>query len=170
MKRIQWDTESEIKTIAQDVIEQQAPHLTRNEKTIIIKEVIHETLGFGPITPLLHNPDISEVMVNGYDSIYVEKSGRLELSDVKFSDNNHVMHIIERIVAPLGRRIDESSPMVDARLPNGSRVNIIIPPLALNGPVITIRKFSEKPFTVKDLINPFRNCVARSGSVPKGLC
>lgn len=144
--------EEEIKTIAQEVIERQASHLTRNEKTIIIKEVIHETLGFGPITPLLHNPDISEVMVNGFDAVYVERNGKLELSDVKFTDNNHVMHIIERIVAPLGRRIDESSPMVDARLPNGSRVNIIIPPLALNGPVITIRKFSEKPFTVNDLI------------------
>ncbi len=144
--------EEEIKAIAQEVIERQASHLTRNEKPIIIKEVIHETLGFGPITPLLHNPDISEVMVNGFDAVYVERNGKLELSDVKFTDNNHVMHIIERIVAPLGRRIDESSPMVDARLPNGSRVNIIIPPLALNGPVITIRKFSEKPFTVNDLI------------------
>ncbi|MBP7174772.1 MAG: CpaF family protein [Thermoclostridium sp.] len=146
------DAEEDIKTIAQEVIEQQASHLNRNEKTLIIREVIHETLGFGPITPFLHNPDISEIMVNGYDSVYVERRGLLELSDVKFTDNSHVMHIIERIVAPLGRRIDESSPMVDARLPNGSRVNIIIPPLALNGPVITIRKFSEKPFSVNDLI------------------
>ena len=145
-------TEEDIRNIAQEVLDQQANHLTRNEKNQIIREVIHETLGFGPITPFLHNPDISEVMVNGYDSVYIERQGILELTDVKFTDNNHVMHIIERIVAPLGRRIDESSPMVDARLPNGSRVNIIIPPLALNGPVITIRKFSEKPFTVNDLI------------------
>ncbi len=146
------DTREEIKIIANEVIEQQVSHLTRGERNIIIKEVINETLGFGPITPLLHQPEVSEVMVNGYDSIYVERNGKLELTDVKFTDNNHVMHIIERIVAPLGRRIDESSPMVDTRLPNGSRVNIIIPPLALNGPVITIRKFSEKPFTVSDLI------------------
>jgi pilus assembly protein CpaF len=92
-------------------------------------------------------------MVNGINQIYVERKGKIELSDVTFSDNNHVMHIIERIVAPLGRRIDESSPMVDARLPNGSRVNAIIPPLALDGPTITIRKFSEHPYSVKDLIN-----------------
>ena len=92
-------------------------------------------------------------MVNGPDSVYVEKKGRLVRSDVAFKDDQHVMRVIEKIVAPLGRRIDESSPMVDARLPNGSRVNVIIPPLSLNGPTITIRKFSEKPYTVKDLIN-----------------
>lgn len=144
--------EEEIRSIANEVIELEASYLTRNERAIIIRDIINESIGFGPITPLLNNPDVSEVMVNGWDRVYVEKKGRLELSDVRFTDNDHVMHIVERIVAPLGRRIDESSPMVDARLPNGSRVNIIIPPLALNGPVITIRKFSEKPFTVNDLI------------------
>ena len=92
-------------------------------------------------------------MVNGPNQVYVEKKGKLVLSDVVFKDEQHVMHVIEKIVAPIGRRIDESSPMVDARLPNGSRVNAVIPPLSLNGPTITIRKFSEKPYTVKDLIN-----------------
>ncbi len=144
--------EEEIRNIVNTVIESEAQYLTRNERANIARDIINETIGFGPITPLLQDSGVSEVMVNGIGQVYVERRGKLELSDVTFRDNNHVMHIIERIVAPLGRRIDESSPMVDARLPNGSRVNIIIPPLALNGPTITIRKFSEKPFTVNDLI------------------
>ncbi|MCX7772569.1 MAG: CpaF family protein, partial [Clostridia bacterium] len=144
--------EEDIRSIVNEVIESDAQYLTRNERTIIARDIINETIGFGPITPLLQDPQVSEVMVNAKDQVYVERRGKLELSNICFQDNNHIMHIIERIVAPLGRRIDESSPMVDARLPNGSRVNIIIPPLALNGPTITIRKFSEKPFTVNDLI------------------
>ena len=146
------EVEEAIRVIVNEVIEKESPYLTRNERGLIGRDIINETIGFGPITPLLNNPDISEVMVNGWNMVYIEKKGKLELSDVRFRDNEHVMHIIERIVAPIGRRIDESSPMVDARLPSGSRVNIIIPPLALNGPTITIRKFSEKPFTVNDLI------------------
>ncbi len=144
--------EEEIRNIVNGVIESEAQYLTRNERNVIARDIINETIGFGPITPLLNDPQINEVMVNSPNQVYVERKGRLELSNVSFRDNAHVMHIVERIVAPLGRRIDESSPMVDARLPNGSRVNIIIPPLALNGPTITIRKFSEKPFTVSDLI------------------
>ncbi len=144
--------EEEIRNIVNTVIESEAQYLTRNERANIARDIINESIGFGPITPLLQDASISEVMVNSIDQVYVERRGKLELSDVTFRDNEHVLHIIERIVAPLGRRIDESSPMVDARLPNGSRVNIIIPPLALNGPTITIRKFSEKPFTVNDLI------------------
>ncbi|HEY3415009.1 MAG TPA: CpaF family protein [Armatimonadota bacterium] len=116
------------------------------------KEVLYELRGHGPIQPLLDDPSVSEVMVNGSDSVYIERYGRLEKSDVRFQDDNHVRRIIERIVAPLGRRIDESSPMVDARLKDGSRVNAIIPPLALNGPVLTIRKFSRKPFSSQDLV------------------
>ncbi len=146
------EIEETIRGIVNEVIEKEASYLTRNERGIIAQSIINETIGFGPITQLLNNPDVSEVMVNGWNMVYVEKKGKIELSDVRFQDNEHVMHIVERIVAPIGRRIDESSPMVDARLPNGSRVNIIIPPLALNGPTITIRKFSEKPYTVNDLI------------------
>lgn len=144
--------EDEILKIVNEVIENEAKYLTRNERNIITRDIINETIGFGPITPLLNDPEINEVMVNGPNQVYVERHGKLELSDITFRDNDHLFHIIERIVAPLGRRIDESSPMVDARLPNGSRVNIIIPPLALNGPTITIRKFSENPYTVNDLI------------------
>jgi len=144
--------EDEIRKIVNEVIETEAKYLTRNERNTIARDIINETIGFGPITPLLNDPEINEVMVNGPDQVYVERHGKLELSDITFRDNDHLFHIIERIVAPLGRRIDESSPMVDARLPNGSRVNIIIPPLALNGPTITIRKFSDNPYTVNDLI------------------
>jgi len=144
--------EEEIRGIVNSVIESEAPYLTRNERNAISRDIINETIGYGPITPLLNDPQVNEVMVNSPSQVYVERGGKLELSGVTFRDNAHIMHIIERIVAPLGRRIDESSPMVDARLPNGSRVNIIIPPLALIGPTITIRKFSDKPFTVNDLI------------------
>lgn len=126
--------------------------IPRNERQRLIQQILDEILGFGPITPLLNDPDITEVMVNGPHQIYVERKGKLELVPVTFYDDQHVLHIMEKIVAPLGRRIDESQPMVDARLPDGSRVNAIIPPLALNGPTLTIRKFAKDPFKVEDLI------------------
>ncbi|CAM3952070.1 CpaF family protein [Cohnella lubricantis] len=119
----------------------------------VVEELIHDLTGFGPINPLLLDPEISEVMVNGPNQVYVERGGKLELSYVHFRDDEHVMNIIEKIVSPIGRRVDESSPMVDARLPDGSRVNVIIPPLALKGPTITIRKFSKEPFTIDNLID-----------------
>jgi pilus assembly protein CpaF len=118
----------------------------------VVNELINDLTGFGPINPLLLDPDINEVMVNGPNQVYIERKGKIELSDIVFRDHDHVMSIIEKIVAPIGRRIDESSPMVDARLPDGSRVNAIIPPLALNGPTITIRKFSKDPFTIDHLV------------------
>ena len=142
----------DIKETAKEVIEEQDATISPGERRQVIQDIIDEIIGFGPINDLLEDPDVSEVMVNGPDQVYVEKNGRLVLTDVKFRDDEHVIHIIEKIVSPLGRRIDESSPMVDARLPDGSRVNAIIPPLALNGPTITIRKFSEDPFTVDDLV------------------
>lgn len=145
--------QKEIISIVESVLDDDSTFISKNDKQKILSEIIDETIGFGPINPLIHDSTVSEIMVNGPDQVYVEKKGKLVLSEVNFKDEQHVMHVIEKIVAPLGRRIDESSPMVDARLPNGSRVNVIIPPLALNGPTITIRKFSEKPFTVKDLIN-----------------
>lgn len=119
----------------------------------VVEELINDVTGFGPINPLLMDEEISEVMVNGPTHVYVERKGKIELTTVQFRDNEHVMNIIERIVSPIGRRIDESSPMVDARLPDGSRVNAIIPPLALNGPTLTIRKFSKDPFTIDNLIS-----------------
>jgi len=134
------------------VLEAEAITLTRVERLRLFEAISAEILGYGPIEPLLKDSTISEVMVNGPKQVYVERSGRLELTEVEFHDDEHVMRVIDRIVSPLGRRIDESSPTVDARLPDGSRVNAIIPPIALNGPTLTIRKFSQDPFTVEDLI------------------
>jgi pilus assembly protein CpaF len=141
-----------IEELGQGFFDQEGGRLTFEEKQEIIQYVKDELLAYGPITPLLENTHISEIMVNNFDEIYYEKNGRIFRSNVYFTDNQHVMRVIERIVSPIGRRVDESSPMVDARLPDGSRVNAIIPPLALKGPSLTIRKFSETPFTFKDLV------------------
>lgn len=126
--------------------------LTRNERMRLFDAIIAEILGYGPLEPLLADETIDEVMVNGPKNVYVERKGNLIRTNVTFEDEDHVMRVLDRIVAPLGRRIDESSPTVDARLPDGSRVNAVIPPIALCGPTITIRKFSKRPFTVEDLI------------------
>ncbi len=150
-------TEESLRPVVEEALELHVETLgmalPRAERQRLVQELMDEILGFGPITPLLQDPTITEVMVNGPHQIYIERGGKLERVDVSFSDDKHVLHIIEKIVAPLGRRIDESQPMVDARLPDGSRVNAIIPPLALNGPTLTIRKFATDPFNVEDLIN-----------------
>lgn len=142
----------DIRRLIDDHVEHEAINLTMLQRVKIKEELMDEITGFGPITSLLNDPDVSEVMVNGPSQVYVEKKGKLLLSDARFKDNNHVIHVIKKIVNPIGRRIDESSPMVDARLPDGSRVNAIIPPLAIDGPSITIRKFSEDPFKISDLV------------------
>ncbi len=125
---------------------------TRAVRTRLLDWVIADILGFGPLEPLLNEPTITEVMVNGYDNIYVERFGKVEKTRITFENEDHLMRIVDRIVAPLGRRVDESSPMVDARLPNGYRVNVIIPPLSLIGPMMTIRKFAQTPFTSQDMV------------------
>lgn len=134
-------------------IDQESLNMTNSQKKKIKEELLDEIIGFGPITALISDNNVTEIMVNGPDHVYIEKDGKLILTDAKFKDNNHVLHVIKKIVSPIGRRIDESSPMVDARLPNGSRVNAIIPPLAIDGPSITIRKFAEDPFKAEDLVN-----------------
>ncbi|MDQ3689009.1 MAG: CpaF family protein [Chloroflexota bacterium] len=126
--------------------------LTRAERVRMLEQITDEILGLGPLEPLLRDETLTEVMVNGPQQVYIERDGKLELTNVTFQNDEHVMRIIQRIIAPIGRRVDESSPMVDARLADGSRVNAIIPPLSLVGPVVTIRKFSATPFTVDDLI------------------
>ena len=141
-----------IKELAEKSFDSEAKFIPAGDRQNIIKNLKDEILGFGPITPLIEDPQISEVMVNGPHQVYVEREGKIQLSDVYFRDDHHVMHIIEKIVSPLGRRIDESMPMVDARLPDGSRVNAIIPPLSLTGPTITIRKFSKDPLKMQDLV------------------
>jgi pilus assembly protein CpaF len=125
---------------------------SRQMRNRLVSDMADEILGFGPIEPLLRDPTVTEVMVNRPDQVYCERFGKLELTDIQFRDYEHIRHVIDKIVTPLGRRVDESSPMVDARLPDGSRVNAIVPPLSLNGPVLTIRKFSVDPYTVEDLI------------------
>jgi pilus assembly protein CpaF len=126
--------------------------LTRQERQRLFEQIVAEILGFGPLEPLLADEGITEIMVNGSQKVYIERQGKIERTNLAFESDDHLMRIIDRIVSPLGRRIDESSPYVDARLPDGSRVNAIIPPLALNGPTLTIRKFSKVPLTVDDLI------------------
>jgi len=127
-------------------------NLTARDREQLVQEVMDEVVGYGPIQPLIDDPRITEIMVNGPDKVYVEIDGKIHLTDRKFVDDEHVMRVIDRIVSPLGRRVDESMPMVDARLPDGSRVNAIIPPLAVNGPCLTIRKFSPTPLTPQKLV------------------
>src|SRR5881409_536974 len=135
--------------------------LTREERRQIIREITDDILGYGPLEPFLRDDSVTEVMVNAYDRIYVERLGKLERTPIAFADNSHLLRIIDKIVSQVGRRVDEASPMVDARLPDGSRVNAIIPPLSLNGPTLTIRKFSRDPYTINDLIT-FGTLTARS--------
>ena len=142
-----------VAAIIDRIIAKHAFSLTRQERLGLVEDVVHEVTGFGPLEPLLRDETITEVMVNGPNNIFIERKGKIERVNVAFLNDEHVQRIIDRIIAPLGRRIDESSPRVDARLPDGSRVNAIIEPLSLIGPVITIRKFSQTPYTVRDLIN-----------------
>lgn len=146
------ETEKRIRTITDMIIEKDYFNLPRSEREIIIKQVTDEVLEFGPLSPLLRDESISEIMVNGPHQIFVERRGKIEKVSVVFRDNLHLETVIQRIISPLGRRLDESMPMVDARLPDGSRVNAIIPPVALNGCVLTIRKFSQNLLKVSDLI------------------
>src|SRR6476469_9908292 len=126
--------------------------LTREERRQLVREITDDILGYGPLEPFLRDDTVTEVMVNAHDRIYIERSGRLERTSATFADNAHLMRIIDKIVSQVGRRVDESSPMVDARLPDGSRVNAINPPLALRGPTVTIRKVARDPYTMNDLI------------------
>ncbi|WP_114971734.1 CpaF family protein [Rhodoferax ferrireducens] len=125
--------------------------LNTGERRNLVRDIQYEMLGFGPLEPLLADPTVSDILVNTHKQVYVERRGRLELTDIKFSDDDHLMKIIDKIVSRVGRRIDESSPMVDARLPDGSRVNAIIPPLAIDGPILSIRRFSTVPLKITNL-------------------
>jgi pilus assembly protein CpaF len=135
------------------ILAQESIILSRSERQRLFEQIVAEILGYGPIEPLLADETITEIMVNGAKNVYLERKGKIERVNASFESDEHLMRIIDRIVAPLGRRIDESSPYVDARLPDGSRVNAIIPPLSLIGPVLTIRKFARTPFTVENLID-----------------
>ena len=146
----------EVKRTIQELFEQILSEenivLSRPERARLFEQIAAEILGLGPLQPLLEDDTITEIMVNGAKNIYIERKGKLHRVPVTFENNDHVLRIIDRIVAPLGRRIDEASPYVDARLQDGSRVNAVIPPISLVGPVLTIRKFSKNPITVEQLI------------------
>ena len=143
----------EIRLVVERLCDTENPLLNRMERERLIDEVLDETFGFGPLEVLLKDPTISDILVNGPYKVYVERRGKLEKTDVKFRDNEHLLQIIDRIVSKVGRRVDETSPMVDARLPDGSRVNAIIPPLALDGCSMSIRRFGSNPLKLEDLLN-----------------
>ena len=143
----------QVQSVIDDVLAEYSDTITRVERTRLSTVLFNEVMGLGPLEVLLNDPGVTEVMVNGPKQVFIEQSGKIKLSDVRFRDEEAVMQVVEKIVSAIGRHVDEASPMVDARLKDGSRVNIIIPPLSLVGPVVTIRKFSKTPFTVHDLIN-----------------
>ncbi len=139
--------------VVEHLCDTEATFLNRNERERIVEEVLDETFGLGPLELLLKDSSISDILINGPKNIYVERRGRLEKTDVEFRDNAHLMQIIDRIVSRVGRRVDETCPMVDARLEDGSRVNAIIPPLALDGAAVSIRRFGSNPLKLEDLLN-----------------
>lgn len=151
--RSRQDIENVISGYVQRVLEHNPFVVPRGERARLVSDICDEILGYGPIEPFLKDDSVTEVMVNGPKKIYVERMGKLHLTGAQFHDNAHLMSIIDKIVTPIGRHVDEASPLVDARLPDGSRVNIVIPPLSLIGPCITIRKFSKTPFSVENLIS-----------------
>ncbi|WP_235737502.1 CpaF family protein [Nocardioides alcanivorans] len=148
----QEDLEQRVRGVLRDVLGAQDRPLSASDRQKVTLEITDDILGYGPIQPLLRDEEVSEVMVNGHDQVWVERKGRLEWVDVKFTDESHLRRTIEKIVSRIGRRVDESSPMVDARLPDGSRVNAVIPPLAIDGSSLTIRKFATDPLTAADLV------------------
>src|SRR5213592_2388091 len=148
----------EVLTLIRELYQSEKALLSAPEQSKLMDDVMDATFGLGPLEGLLKDPTITDILVNRFDRIYVERQGQLQLTDVTFRDNQHLRQIIDRIVVQVGRRVDEISPMVDARLPDGSRVNAIIPPLALDGPAMSIRRFGQNPLTIEDLI--------RHGSIP----
>jgi pilus assembly protein CpaF len=141
-----------IKTVVENMIAQEGIPLSRPERDRLVVEIRNETMGLGPLEPLLSDADVSDIMVNGPHRVFVERRGKIEKTDVSFKDNEHLMTVIERIVSKVGRRVDEASPLVDARLADGSRVNVIIPPLSIDGPALSIRRFGVKPLKMENLL------------------
>ena len=144
--------EAEIRTLLFDLLTEESVPLSMAEREVFLSDVIDEVFGLGPLEPLLRDPSVSDILVNTYKSVYVERNGKLEKHATTFQDNRHLLRVIDRIVSGVGRRIDDSSPMVDARLPDGSRVNAIIPPLAVDGPLLSIRRFPAERLKAEDLV------------------
>jgi len=158
----------ELKILVERLLAEENAALNDNERRSLVKDIQHEMLGLGPLEPLLADPTISDILVNTFQQVYVERRGKLEQTDVRFTDDAHLMKIIDKIVSRVGRRVDESSPMVDARLPDGSRVNAIIPPLAIDGPMLSIRRFAATPLRLNDIIE-LKSLTPDMGTVIKGL-
>jgi pilus assembly protein CpaF len=159
---------SELKTLTENLISLKKLALNQNEMRLLVEGIQNEMLGLGPIEPLLSDSTVSDILVNGPRQVYIERFGQIESSEIVFEDAAHLMRVIERIVSRVGRRIDEMSPMVDARLPDGSRVNAVIPPLAIDGPQLSIRRFSVTPYTMADLLG-FESLTQAMGELISGL-
>ena len=169
MQRLtQEQIRDELRGLVERLLDEEAVVINDIERKNLTRDIRNEMLGFGPLETLLSDPSVSDILVNGHKQVYVERRGKLELTDVVFNDDAHLMKIIDKIVSRVGRRIDESSPMVDARLPDGSRVNAIIPPLAIDGPVMSIRRFSVDPLRLADLV-AYTSMTAEMAEVLQGL-
>ena len=169
MQRLtQEQIRDELRSLVERLLDEEAVVINDVERKNLTRDIRNEMLGFGPLETLLSDPTVSDILVNGHKQVYVERRGKLELTDVVFNDDAHLMKIIDKIVSRVGRRIDESSPMVDARLPDGSRVNAIIPPLAIDGPVMSIRRFSVDPLRLADLV-AYGSMTAEMAEVLQGL-
>ena len=153
VKMADEDAKKQISEIARRIIDEESIPIVARTRQLIVNEVVNDILGLGPLEHLLYEPTIADILVNGYNSVYVERFGRLEKTPITFKDNAHLLKVIDRIVTQVGRRIDESSPLVDARLMDGSRVNAIIPPLAIDGPSLSIRRFTQDKMQLQDMVN-----------------
>ncbi|PUA17738.1 CpaF family protein [Glaciimonas sp. PCH181] len=158
----------ELKNLVEQLLEADSIVLNDLERKSMVRDIQYEMMGFGPLELLMADTTISDILVNTYKHVYIERFGKLESTDIRFNDNAHLMKIIDKIVSRVGRRIDESSPMVDARLPDGSRVNVIIPPLAIDGPIMSIRRFATKPLTMDDFVS-FQSLIPAMVQVLQGL-
>jgi pilus assembly protein CpaF len=159
----------EIATMIDSMLFDEQTPVSALERRMLVRDIQHEMLGFGPLELLMADPSVSDILVNAYDQIYVERKGRLELTDVTFTDDKHLLRIIDKIVSLVGRRIDESSPMVDARLPDGSRVNAVIPPIALDGPMMSIRRFAHIPLRMDNLVHDLHTLTPEMAQMLEGL-
>ena len=169
MQRLsQEQIRDELKMLVERLLEEETVVINDTERKNLTRDIQNEMLGFGPLETLLADPTVSDILVNTFKQVYVERFGKLELTDVTFTDDAHLMKIIDKIVSRVGRRIDESSPMVDARLPDGSRVNAIIPPLAIDGPIMSIRRFSVEPLRLDDLVK-YKSMTADMAEILRGL-
>lgn len=158
----------EIAILVERLLSEEATVVNDSERASLVRDIQHEMLGLGPLEPLLADPTIADILVNSHSQVYVERRGKLERTDIRFADDAHLMKIIDKIVSRVGRRIDESSPMVDARLPDGSRVNAIIPPVALDGPIVSIRRFAVVPLKIEDIIQ-YKTLTPEMASILQGL-